>query len=70
MNEDKITTGVGAALMGFAGVILGFGLLSALSPKVTIYTCPICGAEFNSEIEREQHFVTEHPTEPIDILWE
>jgi hypothetical protein len=70
VKEDKTTTGVGAALMAFAGVMIGFGLIEALSPKVTIYVCPICGAEFTSETEREQHFVSGHPTEPIDVLWE
>ena len=69
-EEDKMMSAIGAGVMGFAGVMIGFGLIEVLSPKVTVYVCPICGAEFASETEREQHFVTEHPTEPIDILWE
>jgi len=69
-EEDKIVSAVGAGVMGFAGVMIGLGLLMASMPQVTYYTCPICGAQFTSETELESHFVSEHPTEPIDILWE
>ena len=34
------------------------------------YTCPICGKKFMTYDELYQHFTTEHPAEPIDIIWE
>lgn len=36
----------------------------------TIYTCPICGATFATYDELYQHFITEHPSTPIEIIWE
>jgi hypothetical protein len=39
----------------------------APTPK---YTCPICGAKFTTYDELYNHFVTAHPAEPIEIIWE
>ena len=34
------------------------------------YTCPICGEKFMTYDQLYSHFTTEHPAEPIDIIWE
>ncbi len=34
------------------------------------YQCPICGQKFMTYDQLYQHFTTEHPAEPIDIIWE
>lgn len=70
MEEDKTITAVATGIMGFAGVIIGLGIAMASVPKVTYYTCPICGAQFTSLSELEAHFGAEHPAEDIDIIWE
>lgn len=56
--------GVGA-IMGLAIAIAVMGMY-----QPAVYTCPLCGAEFTSEQALIDHFETEHPTEPIDIIWE
>lgn len=64
------------ALMGAMGLMLGLtmvvavaGMIEAAQPTPQ-YTCPICGAPFMTYEELYQHFITEHPAEPIDIIWE
>lgn len=34
------------------------------------YQCPICGGLFFTYDELYTHFTTEHPAEPIAIIWE
>jgi len=55
--------------MVFALVMIGFvaGMAQAAQPQ---YTCPICGTKFMTYDELYQHFITAHPAEPIDIIWE
>lgn len=68
MAEDKsLSVVIG---MVFALVMIGFvaGMAQAAAP--TVYTCPICGATFSTYNELYQHFTTEHPSTPIDIIWE
>ena len=61
------------AVMGgmFALVMLAAvtGMMQAAEPTPQ-YTCPICGEVFFTYDELYQHFITEHPATPIDILWE
>ncbi len=64
------------ALMSVMGMMLGLGMLIAVASMVQAqvptpeYTCPICGTQFFTYDELYTHFVTEHPAEPIDIIWE
>jgi len=59
-------------------MIMGVGAITGLTIAIAVmgmyraavYTCPLCGAEFTSEQALIDHFETEHPTEPIDIIWE
>lgn len=53
-------------LVMFAAVA---GMLKAAEP-VPQYSCPICGDPFFTYEDLYNHFVTEHPAEPIDIIWE
>ena len=34
------------------------------------YVCPICGQKFMTYDQLYSHFTTEHPAEPIEIIWE
>ena len=70
MEEDKMISAVATGVMGFAVLMVGLGMTMAFIPQVTYYTCPLCGAQFTSVAELEQHFQTEHPTQPIEIIWE
>ena len=66
MEIDKIMMGGMAALIGLAAVA---SVAQASTPRLE-YVCPICGARFATYDELYQHFITEHPAEPIEIIWE
>ena len=63
---DKILMGGLAAMIGLVAVA---SAVQAYTPRLE-YVCPICGARFATYEELYQHFTTEHPSEPIDIVWE
>lgn len=65
MGEEKIIMGCLGAMIGLT---MAVGIIGMYAP--TVYTCPICGATFSSIPELETHFESEHPSEPIDIIWE
>ena len=60
-------------LMGAMGAMIGLAavtsVVQAYTPKLE-YVCPICGARFATYDELYSHFTTEHPAEPIEIIWE
>ncbi len=68
------TEKMGAIMMGGIGVLMMLGVMGSLMPAAPeappTYTCPICGEIFNTRDELYSHFTTEHPAEPIDIIWE
>ena len=65
-NLDKVLMGGIAAMIGLAAVA---GAAQAYTPRLD-YVCPICGVRFATYDELYQHFNTEHPAEPIEIIWE
>ena len=64
------------AVMVVMGLVLGLGVLIAVAGMVQAmtptpqYTCPICGVKLWTYDELYTHFTSEHPAEPIDIIWE
>jgi len=59
------------AMMGaLLGITVAMAVAQYAMAAQTPYQCPICGARFATYDELYQHFVTEHPSEPIDIIWE
>jgi hypothetical protein len=65
-NMEKILMGGMAAMIGLVAVA---SIAQSSAPRLD-YVCPICGAKFATYDELYQHFITEHPAEPIDIIWE
>ena len=65
-NMEKILMGAMAAMIGLVAVA---SVAQAATPSLD-YVCPICGARFATYEELYQHFTTEHPAEPIEIIWE
>ena len=65
-NMGRIVMGGMAALIGLVVVA---GVAQAYTPRLE-YACPICGAKFATYEELYSHFTTEHPAEPIEIIWE
>ena len=63
---------IGTLIVG--GIIVAGVTAIALSSKAGAepegYSCPICGLPFDSYEELYAHFTSEHPAEPIDIIWE
>ncbi len=66
MEMEKILMGGMAAMIGLAAVA---SVAQASTPSLD-YVCPICGAHFATYDELYSHFTTEHPAEPIEIIWE
>lgn len=64
MEMDKILMGGIAAMIGLAVIA---GVAQAYTPSLD-YFCPVCGEMFATYDELYQHFTTEHPAEPIDIV--
>lgn len=60
-------------LMGGIAVMIGLAVVASVAQSYTPtldYICPICEARFATYDELYSHFTTEHPAEPIDIIWE
>jgi len=66
--EDKVMAGIMGGMAGMIAVVACVSIVQAAAPPV--YTCPLCGATFNSLDGLQTHFDSEHPGEPIDIIWE
>ena len=66
-DTDKILMGGIAAMIGL--VMVG-SMAQAYAPPEPQFVCPICDARFYTYEELYQHFITEHPAEPIEIIWE
>ena len=66
METEKILMGGMTALIGLAVVA---SVAQASTPRLD-YVCPIDGLRFATYEELYQHFITEHPAEPIEIIWE
>ena len=66
---DKTLT----AIMGGMLALVMFAAIAQMAQAATPvpqYSCPICGDPFMTYNDLYSHFVTEHPAEPIDIIWE
>ena len=70
MQEEVMMESMVMGIGAFAAMMVGLGVVMAYTPTVTYYTCPICDAQFTSMADLESHFESEHPSEPIDIIWE
>jgi hypothetical protein len=70
MKEEAMMESMVMGIGGFAVMMVALGLIAGTAPQVTYYTCSICGEQFTSMDDLEQHFYAKHPTEPIEIIWE
>lgn len=69
MDTDKSLS----AILGLVFVLAMFGAVAGMAQAATPpvqYTCPICGQKFMTYDELYQHFITTHPSIPIEIIWE
>jgi len=67
---DKLAKILPAVIGAFIGIAMAVVVVQQISAAQTPYQCPICGERFATYDELYQHFITEHPSEPIDIIWE
>ena len=63
--EKALMGGITAIIM----VMVMAQVVQAATPQPQ-YQCPICGAKFMTYDQLYQHFISAHPSEPIDIIWE
>ncbi len=66
MDMSKAVIG---GVLGLIAIMMVTGVVQAMTPQKP-YCCPICPDCFMTYDELYQHFITEHPTEPIDLIWE
>ncbi len=57
------------SIMTIAMIVAMVAVIQGCVPQPQ-YTCPICGQKFMTYDELYSHFTTEHPAEPITIIWE
>jgi transcription initiation factor IIE alpha subunit len=69
MEMGKALPAVMTAMFGLVMIVAVADVAQAMTPQPQ-YVCPICGQKFYTYDELYQHFTTEHPSEPIDIIWE
>lgn len=69
MDIEKMQPILMGAMAAMIGLVAVASMVQAYTPKLE-YVCPICGAKFATYEELYQHFITEHPAEPIEIVWE
>lgn len=65
---EKIMMTMVIAIMGV--LILSQVVLAMTPTPPEQFTCPICGAIYPTYDELYAHFTSEHPAQPIDIIWE
>lgn len=66
---DKTDTVFIGGIIGVLGMLLLAQTVGAGTPQGS-YQCPVCGEYFTSYDALYGHFMTAHPAEPIDIVWE
>ena len=66
---DKTLTAVMGGMLALV-IFAAIAQMAQAAVPQPQYTCPICGGGFYTYDELYSHFVTEHPTTPIDIIWE
>ena len=64
MNKKIIGIAAGVSAAAIAGI-----LFLTRRAQAAQYSCPMCDATFSTLEELEAHFSTEHPAEPIEIIW-
>ena len=70
------TEKMGAVMAGGIGIMMMLGVVAGLMSTTpttttpTAYTCPICEQVYYSRDDLYYHFISAHPAEPIDIIWE
>lgn len=69
MEIDKSLSVVLGLVFAMAMITFVANYAQAATPTPQ-YTCPLCGEAFFTYDELYQHFITEHPSTPIEIIWE
>jgi hypothetical protein len=69
MANDLTEKALIGGMMAIVMVLVMAQFVQGAAPQPQ-YTCPICGAKFMTYDELYNHFTTEHPSEPIEIIWE
>ena len=72
MEMEKTLPAVMGAMFGLVMVVAVVNMAQGMQPvpPTPQYACPICGEQFFTYDELYAHFTTEHPAEPIEIIWE
>jgi len=71
MELDKMLP----AMMGGLTAMIGLAAVASMAqagtptPPAVLY-CPVCNESFTSYDELYQHFTSQHPSDPIEIIWE
>lgn len=69
MAEDLLEKSIIGGMMAIVMMLFMVQIVQAAIPQPQ-YECPICGQKFTTYELLYSHFTTEHPSEPIEIIWE
>ena len=69
MDIEKMQPVLIGGMAVMIGLVAAASIAQAYAPKLE-YICLVCGAKFATYDELYSHFTTEHPAEPIEIIWE
>lgn len=72
MSTDSVEKSMMTTVMAVMMAAVMLTVIQQLWPVQAapiMYVCPICGQEFATLAELEEHFTSTHPTTPIDIIW-
>jgi len=75
MGMGKAMSGMMMMMGAMIAISMAMSMIASAEPITYTAQCPICGETFtaNSQAEAtallEAHFASEHPTEPIEIIW-
>lgn len=69
MEMDKTLSVVMGLVFAMVMIVAVAQMAQAATPQPQ-YTCPICEEKFFTYEELYQHFITAHPSTPIEIIWE
>ena len=67
---DELDKTLPTIIGAFLGVVMVMTMAQYVMAAQTPYQCPICQQRFATYDELYQHFITEHPSESIEIIWE
>ncbi len=70
MAEDKLQKSMMAIMMVVIMAAVMLQVVEGAQPAPPSFECPLDDEVFYTYDELSAHFISAHPTQPIDIIWD